>query len=193
VIEDYGIPFSEQDFKRTFGMRNREIICTIFGDSVQESQIAEISERKETYYRQLVSGNVIPLPGAMELLRALHNAGFRQAIASSSPEENVSLILDSLGIRRMFEAVVSERDVQVGKPDPEMFLTAARRLGVKPPRSLVIEDAVAGVQAAKRAGMKCVGVSNTHPADRLRDADVVVDSLLQLDVDEIKALLQVSQ
>lgn len=190
AVEERGIPFTKEDFKRTFGMRNREIIFAIFGNNTPESQVAEISERKEAYYRQFVAGNIIPLPGALNLLRALRDAGFRQALASSAPAENVSLIVDSLDIRRLFEVILSEKDVKVGKPDPTIFLTAANRLGVKPVNALVIEDAIAGVQAAKGAGMKCVAVSNTHPADRLRDADMVVDSLAQLSVERIAALLR---
>lgn len=188
--KDRGVSFGEREFKRTFGMRNVEIIRTIFGESVSESESAEIADSKERYYRQFIAGDVIPLPGAIELLKDLQESGFRQAIASSSPLENVDLVLNALGIRHLFQAVVTEKDVKAGKPDPEIFLTAAAMLGIEATNCLVIEDAIAGVRAAKRAGMKCVAVSNTHALEQLRDADLVVDSLSRLSASEVKDILR---
>lgn len=189
AVEERGTRFDESDFKRTFGMRTPDIIRIIFGDKLQKSQVAEIARRKEEYYRQMAKGNVAPLPGAIELIKALRAANFRQAIASSAPRENVELVVNSLGIRELLQAIVTEEDVQAGKPDPQMFLTAARRLGVEPDSCLVIEDSIAGVEAARRGGMKCAAVSNTHHPSRLADADLVVDSLRRLSVDVVYALL----
>jgi len=215
ACKEKGIAFDEQDFKRTFGMRNPEILRYLLEErtrapgkslrpptpraphtgldsqeDLMNSLKAEVSENKERYYREFVTGNVVPLPGAVELLKSLREAGFRQALATSSPTQNVDLVMNSLGIRQFFQAVVSEKDVKAGKPDPEIFLTAAARIKIEAACSLVIEDSVAGVAAAKQAGMSCVAVSNTHDPERLREADLVVNSLIRLNVESIKAILQ---
>jgi beta-phosphoglucomutase len=102
--------------------------------------------------------NFPAMDGAVELIDALHSAGFSLAMGSSGPPENMQLALDRLARRDAFAAVVSGRDVRQGKPDPEVFLVAAQRLGVPPSRCVVVEDAPAGVQAAKAAGIPCVAL-----------------------------------
>ena len=107
-------------------------------------------------------------------MRRLHAQGWQQAIASSAPGENVGVMLRALALDGMFEAIVSAEDVTKGKPDPQVFLAAAERLGVAPDRCIVVEDAAVGVQAARSAGMRCMGVSRAV----VLDADVAVSSLL---------------
>ena len=100
-----------------------------------------------------------------------------QAIVSSTPRANIEVMLQSLGLWEMFEVIVGEEDATRGKPDPEGFLTAAQRLGVPPEACVVIEDAPEGIAAGKAAGTRCIGVTTTRPADRLSEADLVVDTL----------------
>jgi beta-phosphoglucomutase len=195
VCRELGRPFSRADFAATFGRRNPEIIRWLFGDSrFNEKEIADIGERKEERYRAAarVKG-VVPLPGVADLLEGLHRAGFRQAVASSAPRGNLDLILSMTGLARYFGAVVSMEDTQRGKPDPQVFQVAAERLGVPAARSVVLEDAVAGVEAAKAGGMKCIAVSfvGHHPEDKLRGAgaDLVVPSLEQVTADRVVKLL----
>jgi HAD superfamily hydrolase (TIGR01509 family) len=118
-----------------------------------------------------------PLPGVTELIKALAEGGFKQALGSSAPIENIRLIIKSLGIADAFQAIVSGEEVTEGKPGPQGFLLAARKLVIEPRDCVVIEDAVAGVTAAKRAGMRCVAVTNTHPWGSLAEADLIVDTL----------------
>ncbi len=99
------------------------------------------------------------------------------------------MLIGGLGIRGYFHAVVSGREVVEGKPSPQGFLLAARKLEVAPDSCIVIEDAVAGVTAAKRAGMHCLAVTNTHPRESLRRADRVVDSLEEVSVNDLAELL----
>ena len=112
------------------------------------------------------------------------------AIASSAPMENIQLILRGLGIESYFQAIVWGREVTEGKPSPQAFLLAAEKLGVKPEDCLVIEDAVAGVSAAKRAGMKCIAVTTTNPREKLHEADLVVDSLAEVGADVVAGLFK---
>jgi beta-phosphoglucomutase-like phosphatase (HAD superfamily) len=95
------------------------------------------------------------------------------AIASSTPRRNIECVIDELQLRSFFAATVAAEDVTHGKPDPEVFLLAAKRLAVRPERCVVFEDAHVGLEAARAAGMKVVGVATTHPAQTLTDADLV--------------------
>jgi len=187
---EIGLSFTESDFKRSFGRRSTEIIQQFFGPDVEPEQLESLAERKEELFRLAAEAGVQMLPGARDLLMSLQASGWAQAIASSAPPENVHLLVDALSIRSLLGSVVTARDVSVGKPAPDVFLVAAARLGVDPARCVVIEDAVAGVEAAKAAGMRCVAVTNTHPADHLTLADLVVDSLEQLDPEDFARLLQ---
>jgi beta-phosphoglucomutase len=193
VCREEGRPFSRADFAATFGRRNPEIIRALFGDRFDDEQVEELGERKEEKYRAAARRGVAPLPGVVPLLEGLRRAGFRQAIGSSAPRANLDLILGLMGVASFFDAVVSSEDTQRGKPDPQVFLVAAERLGVPPGRCVVFEDAVAGVQAARAAGMKCVAVRfvGHHPEDALRrgGADLVVPTLEQVSVQAVRALL----
>jgi beta-phosphoglucomutase len=127
------------------------------------------------------------------LLEDLRQAGFRQAVGSSAPRANLDLILELTGTRPYFQAVVSSEDTQRGKPDPQVFQVAADRLGVPHPRCVVLEDAVAGVEAAKAGGMRCVAVTfvGHHPEANLRQAgaDLVVPSLAAVSAQALRQLL----
>ena len=189
LSREAGFPMSYDDFRRTFGWRNEEILRELLGPDISDQRVAELGHRKEKLYRDAVRGNVKPLPGAIELLRKLREAGFRQAVASSAPGANVELILKDLEIKGDFDAVLCDRDVERGKPDPQIFLRAAERLSVVPARCLVIEDAVMGVRAARSAGMACLAVTTTHPAEGLREADWVMASLAEMTVEDVRRLV----
>jgi len=188
VADDRGITFTEADFRQTFGKRNPEIIAEKFGD-VSPQEAEEIARTKEEVFRRIAKQSITPFPGALSLLLSVRAAGWSTALASSTPPENIRLILASLEIAGLFDAVVSSADVNKGKPDPESFLLAAERLGVAPGDCVVIEDAVAGVAAAKNAGMKCIAVTNTHPEEKLADADKVVDTLEGITPEAVGSLL----
>jgi beta-phosphoglucomutase family hydrolase len=188
ALPEYGIPFTRQLFRDTFGMNNAGILTVLLGRTPAPELLAEISDRKEQLFRQAVRGHVQPLPGVLTWLERLKAAGMRQAIASSAPPANIDALVDELGLCDYFDALVSGFDLP-GKPDPAVFLKAARRIGVPPERCVVVEDAVAGVEAARRAGMKCVAVTTTNPAHALKEADVVVEHLYALPLDTFERLL----
>ena len=181
VLHEQGIDFTQDDFKRVFGMGNDEVIRSILGGDVIKDDIGNIAQRKEENFRQRIRQNIKVLPGVMELLRLFTRQGFKQALASSAPLENLLLLINTLEIGDFFECIVSEEGVTRGKPDPEVFLTAAKRLGLEPKNCLVIEDAVAGVTAANAAKMKCIAITNTFPKESLKEADLVVNSLEEVD------------
>ncbi len=193
LCEDHGRPFTRADFAATFGRRNPEILRYLFGTRFNDTEIAALGDRKEDYYKAAARHGVELLPGVQPLLEGLHAAGFRQAIGSSAPRGNLDLILGLTGTAGLFEAVVSSEDTQRGKPDPQVFLVAAERVGVEPRRCLVVEDAVAGVQAAKAGGMKCLAVAfvGHHPPASLQaaGADRVVRTLEEVSVTDVRRLL----
>jgi beta-phosphoglucomutase len=194
VCREQGRPFTRADFAATFGRRNPEIIHALFGDRFDERQTAALGERKEELYRAAAGKGVSLLPGARALLEDLQRAGFAQAIGSSAPRANLELILRLTGAEPFFQAAVSMEDTQRGKPDPQVFLVAAERVGVPPGRCVVVEDAVAGVEAARAGGMKCIAVRfvGHHPEDALRraGADLVVSSLEEVSARSVADLFR---
>jgi len=189
VFQKRGVNFTEDNFRRHFGQRNDTIIRTTLGEDIPQSEIDVIASEKEENYRRRVRQNIKPLPGAVELIKSLEEHGFGVALASSAPPENIQLIMRGLSIEDCFQAIVAGREVKEGKPSPQGFLLAAQKLGVEPKNCIVIEDAVAGVTAAKRAGMHCIAVTNTHPGERLTEADLVVSTLEVVGVDDLEKLL----
>ena len=192
VCREHGRDFTRADFAATFGQRNPEIIRKLFGDRFDEAEIAALGDRKEVLYRDAAKAGVELLPGVRQLVEGLHAAGFAQAIGSSAPHANLELILRLTGIARFFGAVVGSEDTQRGKPDPQVFLVAAERMDLAPAHCVVFEDAVAGVQAARAGGMKCVAVRfvGHHPESTLKQAgaDLVVDSLEGVSVTVVQKL-----
>ena len=181
-----GVNLTRADFLATFGQRNDTILRGWLGRAADPARIQRVADAKEAGYRAMIEAEGLePLPGAAHWVRALHEAGWRQAIASSAPRLNVDVVKAVLGFGDLIEATVSADDVHVGKPDPEVFLTAAAKLGVPPHRCVVVEDAPAGVEAAHRGGMRCIGVGN----GAVGGADLVVRSLADLPEDAFDRLL----
>jgi HAD superfamily hydrolase (TIGR01509 family) len=182
-----GVPITHEQFLKSFGLRNDTIVPGWIPGAPAET-MRRIGDAKERLYRRLVrEGGLKPLPGAREWIDRLSRDGWRQAIASSAPRENVDTMLAVLGLAACFQAIVSAEDVTLGKPDPQVFLTAAARLGSAPAQSIVVEDAPAGVEAARRAGMPSIGVRrNGSPLD----ADLAVASLTDVPPDGFVRLLR---
>ncbi|MGE5334973.1 MAG: HAD family hydrolase [Nitrososphaerota archaeon] len=185
------LPYSDTDFWATFGMRNTDIFPRMFGISGPPERIAALADRKEAIYRALLAEDAVALPGARELLLALHAAGYRQALGSSAPPANLQAIISLLDIAPLLDAVVSGEQVAHGKPAPDIFLAGAERLRISPAHCLVIEDAPAGVAAAHAGGMRCLAVRRAGQPDApgLDAADALVDSLEHASVALVDRLL----
>jgi beta-phosphoglucomutase family hydrolase len=187
IFDELGHPFSLDDFTRTFGMNNRLILHTLLGYDLPEEEFQKISDRKEIYFREDIRGYAKLLPGVTDWLQYFEELGMKQAVASSAPQANIDALVDELGIHSHFQAEASGAVLR-GKPDPAVFLLAAKLLDAEPQDCLVIEDAVAGVEAARRAGMKCVAVLTTNPAEKLSGADVIVKDLTHLKIEMLQGL-----
>ncbi len=187
VLGGLGITVTHERFMQTFGRRNDAVIRDLVDPEATAETIARIAGEKEERYRALVRAHgVEPLPGVREWLPRLRDAGWRNAIASSAPHANIETIIDAMGFHGQFDGIAGDEDVTVGKPDPQVFLAAAASVGAQPARCVVVEDAPAGVEGGRRAGMRTIGVRSGHGT---LDADIVVDSLADLPPDAFERLL----
>jgi beta-phosphoglucomutase len=182
-----GYDLSYEQFVASFGQRNDTILRGFFGPNLLESEVERIGDAKEVSYRHLVRTRGVQfLPGVQHWLTRLHAEGWRQAVASSAPRLNVEAVLGALNIGWCFDATVSAEDVQHGKPDPQVFLVAADKVAVPPERCIVVEDAPAGIEGGRRAGMRTIGVRSSR--DTLQ-ADWVVRTLDELPDDAFDRLM----
>jgi HAD superfamily hydrolase (TIGR01509 family) len=188
TLANEGIAITREQFLSSFGQRNDSIIPRWLGTTATPERIERIANSKEELYRQLVRRDGIsPLPGVANWVRRLHREGWLQAVASAAPRANIEAVLEALSATHIFQGIVSAEDVHRGKPDPEVYLAAAARVRVSPDQCIVVEDAAAGVEGARRARMRSVGVS--HNGAHL-PADVVVQSLEFLGWDAFEMLLE---
>ena len=191
MFGEIGVAFSDEQFRSTFGRTNRDIFAQLYpGEAMTAERAKELGDRKEHFYREIINENFTPLPGATELIDALHAAGFKLAVGSSGPPENVQLTLKKLGRADRFDAMVTGADVTHGKPNPEVFLKAAERLGIPPAQCAVIEDAPQGIEAANAAGMTSIAVLGTTTRDKLSHAKLVVEGHHELTPERIAELIQ---
>ncbi len=151
----------DEFFTWSAGLTNREIFPRLLGREVPVTELVTLSETKESRYRELYRPHMRTLPGVMPFLQRSIEAGYGRAIGSAAPPDNLDLVLDGLNLRPNFQAVVGGSDVPRGKPDPAIFLKAAANLNAAPGKCVVFEDAPAGIEAARRAGMACVVVTTT--------------------------------
>jgi len=184
-------PITREKFAASFGQRSEAIIREWFSIA-DPSEIHRLDEEKEGFFREIISAEFPAMPGAAELIRTLHGAGMKIALGSSGPPENVSLVIERLGISAQLSAVVTGRDVQRGKPDPQVFQLAARKLAIAPRRCVVVEDAPVGIESARRGGMPCIALAGTHARENLGAADLVVDSLGAITPQVVTALVSKS-
>jgi len=190
LAEERGLTLPEGHFKAGFGKRNEAIIPTL-GWGEDPALVKELADRKEELYRSLVAaGGVTVLPGARELLVSLRSEGIPRAVGSSTPRGNLDAIFAVTGLGKLFDTVVCGSDVESGKPDPEVFLKGASLLGIPASRCIVIEDAFAGIEAARRAGMSVVGVATTHSLAELAECDLAVSSLAEVTPEVLMGLLE---
>jgi HAD superfamily hydrolase (TIGR01509 family) len=177
VGKEFGYPHGPDDFRRHFGSQNRRAIVDILRWTTDAPQVARISTRKESIYRELLGDADIWMAGSAPFVELLVERGIPCAIVSSSPRANIDVVLDAGSMRGKFSAIVTADDTRLGKPHPEGFLLGARRLGLAPERCVVFEDAPAGVEAGLAGGMRVVALSTTHAATELGQAHRIAVAL----------------
>ena len=190
LANETGYQLPPGHFKKGFGMKNEVIIPNLLGWSSGPAEVSRLSLRKEALYREIVlEWGLQPLPGVASWLDQLRAHNIPCVIGSSTHRLNIQTGLELIGLADRFQSIVSAEDVSHGKPDPEVFLTAASRIGVAPEACVVFEDALVGIEAAHRGQMKAVAVATTNPIDLLHTADLAVHRLDELTVEQLQQLL----
>jgi beta-phosphoglucomutase len=191
MAQRYGVPYDpDNDFARIFGRHNNDIISSMW-NVTEQATIDEMADVKESSFRGAAAA-LKPLPGVVALVKALREAGWKQAIGSSAPIKNVQALLDATGLGEYMDAISSGNDVTEGKPNPQVFLLAFERIGADPRNGVVVEDAPAGVQGGRRAEAAVLAVTTTQSVETLREAgaDRIVASLEEITVNDLESLVQ---
>ena len=191
LADELGKPFTREMFTETFGMRNETILPEYlkWAEPGDDDRIRALGDRKEELYREVLKDTGIdPLPGVVSLLRELAEAGVPRAVGSSTSRKNIDVIIEIAGLDGLFTAINAAEDVTQGKPAPDVFLGAARKVGRAPQDCVVIEDAHVGIEAGRRAGMKVIGVATTHPIESLDGADLALPNLDGFRLEQILSL-----
>lgn len=191
LADEVGQSLPPDHFVRGFGMKNQVIIPKILQWAEDPGEIHRLSLRKETLYREIIAREgITPLPGVKSLLQILNEKAVPCSVASSTHRENIEVIFDAIGLRPYFQAVVTAEDVSHGKPDPEVFLKAAEKIGREPQNCVVFEDAHVGIEAGLAAGAKVIAVATTNGISELGAADMAVHSLQEVSWERFSELFQ---
>lgn len=178
----------DEFFRKTAGRQGREIMRLYMGEHLTDEEVKLLNEEKEAVYRELYAPHRATITGFDDLLVKAKACDVALAVATSAPNANIDFTLDGLNLRRHFDVVVGAVDVARGKPEPDAFLLAAERCGAQPGNCIVFEDAPIGVEAARRAGMRCVVLTTTLPAEAFAEYENVihiVSDFSQLTIDEL--------
>ncbi len=171
LSQEEGFLLTDPEFWRhAIGRPVEEAVPRILGRPVPPAEAGRLARRKTALYHELADGHAAPVPGVVEFVRALSAAGIPRALATSAVADSAMRILEGLGLAAAFPVRVTAGQVRRGKPDPEVYLTAAAALGMPPAACVVFEDAIVGVEAARRAGMAVVGLTTAHADAELRAA-----------------------
>lgn len=186
----YGFRLTEDELRfRIYGRTNKDWITNLFG-ALTPRQLEHYANEKEQLFRHLYEPHIKPVEGLIELLEQLSAADVPCAIATSAPAANVDFVLKHIPIRKYFTVILDERSVTHGKPHPEIYLSTARALGLPGRQCVVFEDSLSGVESARAAGCKVIGITTTHAAAELKETDLAVSNFTGLTVAGIKCLVQ---
>ena len=176
----HGKDVSAEDLHQLSGKKNDEILKSIFGSRLTDTELSQLADEKEALYRERYKGYVQEVSGLKKLLIHLQDMGIKLAVATSAPMKNRELVLQELQLTQTFKVIVGDEDIVHGKPDPEIYIHTASLLDVDPARCVVFEDSPSGVASAKAAGMRVVAVLTSHEKSELHHADYFVDDFAQI-------------
>lgn len=189
-----GKDLSDADFVQyVSGKHNRDIVAHLFANqTLTPDEVVRLSNEKEALFRELYRPVITPVAGLVDFLTSLKKAGIRMAVATSAPVENLDFVVDTLGIRQYFDTLLNESMVSHPKPDPEIYQKAMAQLGVDPADSVIFEDSMTGIQAAKASGAQVVALATTQSPDELRPfVDDVAHDFTEMTLDRIQRLIKV--
>jgi beta-phosphoglucomutase len=188
-VTKYGFELTEEELKtRVYGTTNRQWITNLFGE-LTENELQAYAFEKEQLFRDIYAPYINPVKGLIQFLDLLVEHQIPRSIATSAPPANVDFVLDRTGTRKYFDIILDERMVTQGKPNPEIYLKSAKALGLPNQQCIVIEDSLAGVEAARKSGSKVIGITTTHSPEELQDTDLVIDDFDQLTIESLRRLV----
>jgi beta-phosphoglucomutase len=184
--KEHNVELTEERFNQFVnGRQNRDWIPALFGGQLSNEQIIELAREKEELFRKIYLKTIQPLPGLEEFLIKLEKENIPKAIATSAPVENVNFTLEKTGLKKYFTTILDDRNVTIGKPDPQIYINTVEALNYKPSNCVVFEDSLSGIKAARGAGCKVVGVSTTHSAEELKETDLTIKDFRGLSIEAL--------
>lgn len=179
----HGKTLTDEEYMKKFsGRSNKQVMPLVFGKDLTEEEFHRYDDEKESIYRDMYADHIKPIEGLHEFLDKLAERGIKIAMATGSPHKNRKFIIDALNLEKVFDAIVGGEEIKRGKPEPDAFLTAAKKLKVPPSNCVVFEDAPPGITAAKRAGMKVVGLLTSYSREDFKEADLIIENFTQIDI-----------
>jgi len=184
VFLQVGVDFNRKNFSRNFGTTNIETITAVLGTRLSREESMVLVDKKQALFEQQAIKEAQLIPGVQQWLQFFNDRGIPQAVASSNAQHFIESVSAHLGIDTFFQAIISAENL-ASKPDPAVFLESARQIRAFPPRCLVFEDAVAGIEGARRAGMKCIAVATTNSKNVLNTADLIINGFSDLSPEQL--------
>jgi beta-phosphoglucomutase len=178
-----------EDFYKHFGGTNREILNDLFGPGLSDDKIKSLAREKEEIYRRIYSTEIKAVNGLERLLISLKDNNIKTAIATSAPLLNVEFVLRETSLSDYFNAVVHDSMISHSKPHPEIYLKTAQALNREPRKCIAIEDTIKGIESARSAGMKVIGIATTYPVDKLKIAGMCIENFNELDTDKLDSII----
>ena len=189
-FEKIGRPFSMEEYKTNMNGRiNKDIFQYLFGKELSNEEITRLTDEKEALYREYYAPHIKAIPGLPNLLQQIQDDGVPMAIATSGLPVNIAFMFEHVAIEGFFKQVIDATYITNSKPHPEIFLKAAAAVNANPLHCVAFEDSVAGVRSAKAAGMKVVGLTTTHTAEDLHEADKIIKDYTDITLTDIYQLL----
>lgn len=188
-LKKYAPDVELEEFSRHFGKVNKDLLKIVFKREVSAQEGARFGEEKEAIYRKIYADRIVPIAGLVEFLDTLKQNRVKTAVATAAPRVNMDFVFDKTGLRQYFDVLIAAAEVMRGKPDPEIYLKAAKKLSCPPESCLVFEDSMPGIQAAQNAGMKVIALATSHPAERLQSAERVVKDFTDISFDSVRDYL----
>ena len=182
---------TEAEFaQHMYGKSNSYIFSHFFKRPITGAELLELEEEKEGLFRKIYKDHIEPIAGFVEFISDLESHGVKLGVATSAPYANLELILSKVAIREKLGSILASEDVKKHKPDPEVYLTSAKNLGLTPEQCLVFEDSYSGISAALNAGMRVVGVLTSHTIEELPKCDLYINDYQELSYDKIIELFK---
>ncbi|MFI3314164.1 MAG: HAD family phosphatase [Rikenellaceae bacterium] len=179
------VDISGEKLRSYFGMGNEDIFRELWGSDLTIEQINDFAAQKEAIYREIYAHTIKPVEGLVEIMKAIKASGAKIAIGSSGITANVQFVIEKCGLSPYIDAIANGDMITKAKPDPEVFLLAARLLDIEPTECVVFEDSFAGVAAARSAGMKVIALTTTYPRESHKDYDFLIDDFTQISIEQI--------